>query len=322
MLLRHARFRIIFAFLLITCAICFAIYGNRLITQAAKTEMSITPRKIGLSYVRRFSLGFSFKETDASRTWVVGISSPVQKLVAYNNRESQFWVFDLTGRKIASFGKAGMRPGEFMTPSGLAFDQNGNLLVADESIPVIRRYQLNGQYINDATPTVPNVAGWSDVAWHDGIIIASPSIFSAYHHKQGIRLFKQGKSQEICKHCFGPVALDANGLIYLVDKMTPPSEPVLPHLMVFSQTGNTMLRAAFPMVGIVFDIQYWPEVNGFITTYSGKDTVLLIRDKGRTVEKLLDIADKSILTLLPMYNELYVVHTDGQVEVFKLQIAK
>lgn len=323
MLLRHIRFNILFILsVLVVYASGSNIFRDYSVARAAESTMNISSIKIGLSYVREFSLGFTYIDSPDSRTLLAGISPTAQRLVAYNPHKHQFWVFDLAGRKVASFGKTGMRPGEFMTPSGLAFDQNGYLLVADEDIPVIRRYRLDGQYVDDAVSAVPGVTGWSDVTWRNGVITASPSIFNGFRNKQGARVFIQGKPQQICKQCFGPIALAADDLVYLVDKMTPPSEPVLPHLMVLSQKGKTILRTAFPMVGIINDIQYWPEVDGLITTYLGKDMVLLIRDKGRKVEKLLDIAQKTLLTILPMQKELFVVHTDGKVVVYKLQTTK
>ena len=321
MLTSQLRLRVILLSSMLA-AVIFFICGSLLVVQASESTMNTTPSKLKLSYVRQFNLGFKYADTDDFRVWVAGLATTAQRLVAYNPKVHQFWVFDLSGRKVASFGNEGMRPGEFMTPTGVAFDQNSNMLVADEGIPVIRRYRLNGQYIDDATQTVTGITGWSDVAWSNGVLVGSPSTFDSFRNKKGVYIFSKGKPRELCQQCFGSIALGADNLVYLVDEMTPPKEFVLPHLLVVNQTGKVQLRTAFPATGIIHDLQYWPEAGGFIVSYYGRVNVLLIRPGGKQVESLLDINNKTIVTLLPYHNELYIVSSDGKVTVYKLQTAK
>ena len=56
-------------------------------------------------------------------------------------------VFDLSLKKLRSFGSPGSRPGEFHEPCDLAINSDGYLLVADCKNHRIQKFKLNGSYV-------------------------------------------------------------------------------------------------------------------------------------------------------------------------------
>ncbi|HVY64115.1 MAG TPA: 6-bladed beta-propeller [Gammaproteobacteria bacterium] len=58
-------------------------------------------------------------------------------------------VFDRNGRFIRSFGKAGTGPGEFRTPHALAFDSQGNLVIADRHNHRVQLVTKTGRFLRE-----------------------------------------------------------------------------------------------------------------------------------------------------------------------------
>ena len=56
-------------------------------------------------------------------------------------------VLGLNGTKIRSFGTQGSVPGQFLTPSGVAVDDEGNILVADSGNHCIQKFTNDGQFL-------------------------------------------------------------------------------------------------------------------------------------------------------------------------------
>lgn len=57
--------------------------------------------------------------------------SPDRKLYVTDNKGHKIEVFDLEGRHFFTIGRRGSEPGRFLRPQDLAFDREGNLIVAD-----------------------------------------------------------------------------------------------------------------------------------------------------------------------------------------------
>jgi DNA-binding beta-propeller fold protein YncE len=57
--------------------------------------------------------------------------SPDRKVYVTDQKANRIQVFDLDGKFLFGFGKFGRAPGEFDQPEDLAFDAEGNLIVAD-----------------------------------------------------------------------------------------------------------------------------------------------------------------------------------------------
>jgi len=57
--------------------------------------------------------------------------SPDRKVYVTDQKANRIHVFDLDGKFLFGFGKFGRAPGEFDQPEDLAFDPDGNLMVAD-----------------------------------------------------------------------------------------------------------------------------------------------------------------------------------------------
>ncbi len=57
--------------------------------------------------------------------------SPDRKLYVTDQQAGRIQVFDLDGRFLFSIGSPGQAPGQFLDPEDLAFDPEGNLVVAD-----------------------------------------------------------------------------------------------------------------------------------------------------------------------------------------------
>lgn len=86
--------------------------------------------------------------------------------------QHKVYIFDSNGQIIKVFGGPGYDPGQFNKPSGICFDRDFNLLIADEGNNRIQMFTAQGEFIGVVTKDVHVPKGIS-VNVHDDLVIAT-----------------------------------------------------------------------------------------------------------------------------------------------------
>lgn len=168
-----------------------------------------------------------------------------------------------TGRiwRIANYKDFSVVTDRFNTPSAIAFDKNGDLIVADSGTHTIKRVNV----LSGAVETVAGVEGQKGFADGDaanalfnapiGVAVAGDKIFVADTYNDKIRVIENGQVSTLAGSEQG-FADDANGLLAKFD--TPCGITVLKDgSLIVADAGNKRLRRI--------------EMNGKTTTFAGRD---------------------------------------------------
>lgn len=276
------------------------------------------PVQVALSAAGGYQIGFGFDPTQTV-SWTAAASAGADLFVTYDKSTHKIHTFSLKGEPIASFGGQGMMPGAFMEPAGLAIDAGGNILVADASIPVIRRYDRQGTFV-DQLPEVPGIKGWSRVAVApDGSILACPDVHAALLDREGVRRFNaSGEISEVCTNCMGPLAADKENNVYMINMFSRDKEVPTHVLQGYGPGNRLILDRQHPDVKYKPAIHYWPEANMLVVTNAGERRVEAYGVNGRPLEPLVTVPpnDKPPIAALPAGNMLLVLHHDGEVRLY------
>ena len=75
--------------------------------------------------------------------------SPDDRVFVCDDTNQKVHVFNRELELLFSFGEAGDKPGQFMSPSDLAFDNHGSVFVADTKRERIMNFSLEGEFRNE-----------------------------------------------------------------------------------------------------------------------------------------------------------------------------
>ncbi len=234
---------------------------------------------IGLSF---FLLAASYRESvkDGKPFWIIkkiAVPAPFSRVHTILNeaeklgepfgiavRDDEIFFSDgETGRiwKITNYKDFSVVTDKLDTPSAIAFDQNGDLIVADSGTHTIKRVKI----LSGAIETVAGVEGQKGFADGDagnalfnapiGIAAAGDKIFVADTYNDKIRVIENGQVSTLAGGEQG-LADDRNGLSAKFD--TPCGIAVLKdESLIIADTGNNRLRRV--------------ESSGRTTTFAGRD---------------------------------------------------
>lgn len=276
---------------------------------------------VSLSIVGNIDLGFSYDYSNPG-AWVAAVSGQAGMLTAYDASSHQMRVYDLDGRARGTFGSEGMLPGEFMSPAGIDMDCNGNIYVADRRVPAIRCYTPTGGFLRQY-PESQGVWGWSSVCSRGAdSVVASPDPGSAFLRGKGLHELGHNTAREVNANCFGPVAADSDGHVYVLNLFSKTTRGFQAHqtIMGISMGGRKVFSVRHRDSKLKTSLRYWPQVNCLVLTNAGNRRVEAYSTGGRPLGNLLEIPDHEPppIAALPAGLCLYVVHIDGNVQVYRV----
>jgi hypothetical protein len=82
-------------------------------------------------------------------------TDPSGELAVADTANQRLELFDPAHQFVAVLGQAGADPGQFMTPTGVAFDTAGNLLVADRDNHRVERLTRGGVWLGNVGASLP-----------------------------------------------------------------------------------------------------------------------------------------------------------------------
>lgn len=275
---------------------------------------------IALTPVGEFHLGFGYDPSDPT-SWVAAASKEANLLAAYDHTTHQVHTYDLQGLPQSSFGGTGMVAGLFMRPSGLHINGEGQILVADQRVPVIRRYDTKGTLLKE-WPVLEKVSGWVDVAEDEtGTVFASPNPESALLKEQGVNRFDQSGPRELCTECFGPI-ISTPSTVFLLNGYDRQSKSVWPYLTGLSPEGAVRFRSKHDDHMIKPDMQYWKQAGVLVVANAGNRQIEAYSLEGKPYSYLMQVpeSEKPPIAALPVGDRLLVVHHDGLVRIYQATI--
>ncbi len=132
--------------------------------------------------------------------------------------------FDPNGHQLLQWGKEGSRPGEFIEPVGLAFNQEGELYVADTGNRRVQVFRQDGTFVREHP-----VSGWEEFYTEPYIALLGEDLIAtdsfnhrvARYNKVGALVYVWGKTGAGPGEFNRPigVAVDADGAVYISDTM-------------------------------------------------------------------------------------------------------
>jgi len=280
------------------------------------------PASFSLMEKAHFSLGMTFSQTDPQ--WAVAGGGEPPIFAVFDQAARLIRTFDSEGRPLAAFGERGMLEGQFLQPAGLAIDHKGHIAVADRRLPVIRFFTAMGEPAG-CTPAVQDVRGWGDVAFGpSGMLAASPEPVSGLHGA-GVYLFSdaqdgQQRVDAIGEQCFGPLTVDGEGNIYVVNLSQQLEGRSRQYLLGLSPQGKRLCLKRINDNRLKSDLTYWAAVDRLIMVNYGARRIEAISMNDLTISTILetDPAKAPPVAVVPIQESLYVVFGDGDVIVYDL----
>ncbi len=308
--------------ILLVMAYWLATGGISDIKWTAAGSLEREPASFALAEEAHLNLGLVFSPTNPQ--WAVAGGGEPAILVAFDQTAGLLRTFGRDGTLLASFGEKGMLEGQFLTPVGLAVDRDGRIAVADRELPVVKFFEPSGDPAG-GTPPVQNVHGWGDTAFGPGgVLVASPDPVSGFHGA-GVHLFSPAQGggyqvNEIGNNCFGPVAVDGQGNIYVVNLREQLEGQSRQYLVSLSPEGEQRFRRRLDDASLKSDLTYWAAADRLIVVNSGGRRLEAISTDGRTISTILETDPEKAppIAAVPFERSLYVVFVDGDVIVYGL----
>ncbi|MEW6229853.1 MAG: hypothetical protein AB1700_17465 [Bacillota bacterium] len=309
--------------LLAVIGVWFALEGQGVVSWTLAKVLRFEAGSLSLTAKAEFNLGFGFDPRDPA-CWVAAGNETARLLVAYDSQQHQLRFYSLEdpiGTQVSAFGGAGMVPGQFMRPVGLAMDDEGNVWVADEQVPILRKYTPHGELLEESE-TVANIKGWQDVAiLPDGRVVSTAAIWSDL---SGPGLFVLGAERlpaRLRADCLGPVASDEDGNIYVLDHVFRSGRAPKQYLLGLDTEGRTRFERRFNDSWLRPDIVYWPSQELLLIVNSGSSIIEATSLDGQTAEVILNLEAEASppMAVVPMGDELLVIFCDGKALVYELE---
>ena len=191
------------------------------------------------------------------RPWGVAINMKGNVIVAENSGHC-ISVFDITGKKLHSFGSKGSGSGQFHNPRGVAVDDGGNILVVDEKNHRIQKFASDGAF----TKMVGRYGSQPlEFQYPCGIAVHphNKNVYIADRSNNRIQILNPnltfcnsfGRHGNMGGHFHYPldVAFDSNGNVYVVDHehhCIQVFEANGEYLRKFGKKGNAKEDLRFP----------------------------------------------------------------------------